>query len=150
MTMIDQPTNVDVRRVLVADDEPDVRYLVEFSLELAGFEVLVAGDGEEALRIAREESPDLVLLDWMMPKLDGLDVLSALRRDELTAGIPVVLLTARSSDQDTWDGWRAGADYFLTKPFDTSELTRYVDYLIAQRRERVEAEAADAADVLVI
>jgi DNA-binding response OmpR family regulator len=117
--------------VLVADDDPVVRSIVVMNLEEEGYQVLEAADGDEALSLARRAVPDLVVLDVMMPGLDGLDVLSILRGHPNTADIPVVLVTARSADRDILDGWKAGAAYYLTKPFDLDDLLRYVAISLA-------------------
>ena len=114
------------RRILVADDDPAIRTLLVMNLEDEGYQVIEAADGEDALRLARHAVPDLVLLDVMMPGLDGLDVLGVLRGHGPTADIPVVLLTAKSEDGDIWDGWRAGAAYYVTKPFDVEDVLRFV------------------------
>jgi DNA-binding response OmpR family regulator len=118
-------------RVLVADDDPVVRSIVVMNLEDEGYQVIEAKDGDEALWLARRAVPDLVVLDVMMPGLDGLDVLSILRGNPNTAEIPVVLVTARSADRDILDGWKAGAAYYLTKPFDIDDLLRYVALSLA-------------------
>ena len=109
-------------RVLVVDDDADIRTVLELTLEHAGFEVLPAADGEQALRLARVERPDVVLLDVMMPGRDGIDVLRSLRTDPRTSNIPVLLLTARAQPQDAVSGLEAGADDYITKPFDGDEV----------------------------
>jgi len=118
------------RRVLVADDDPDIRSLLSFNLTAEGFDVLAAGDGNEAWSLARQAAPDLIVLDVMMPERDGLDVLTSLKGHPRTRAIPVVLLTAKAEDADVWDGWRAGADYYMTKPFNLDEFLRFVDCLL--------------------
>src|SRR5258708_25288633 len=103
---------VSSRRVpvlLVADDDEDILMLVQLRLSRSGYEVIVARDGEEALRLAQERHPDLAVLDWMMPKASGLEVLRAIRANAATADIPVVLLTARASEADVQQGLDAGA-----------------------------------------
>jgi DNA-binding response OmpR family regulator len=85
--------------------------------------------GPDLLDLVRSARPDLVVLDIMMPKMDGLEVLAALKGDAATKEIPVVMLTAKSSDADLWSGWEAGADYYITKPFDLEELLRFIGYL---------------------
>lgn len=105
-------------KVLVVDDEPDIRELCRVNLEFAGYEVLEAGDGEEALAVCRRESPDLVFLDLMMPRLDGWGVLEALTADPSTKDIPVILLTARGAEEDQIRGWMGGIVEFVAKPFN--------------------------------
>lgn len=118
-----------VRRVVVADDDPDIVDILTFNLTTAGYEVTSAADGVEALELVRASMPDLVVLDIMMPRMDGLEALAALKADEATKEIPVVMLTAKTSDTDQWAGWEAGADYYITKPFDLDELLRFIGYL---------------------
>jgi diguanylate cyclase (GGDEF)-like protein len=110
------------RSVLVADDDADIRAFLEITLSLAGFDVLEAVDGVEALDLARRSTPDLILLDVMMPRMDGLAALQKLREDARTSHIPVVLLTARAQREDTLGGLEAGADDYVTKPFDGDVL----------------------------
>jgi DNA-binding response OmpR family regulator len=112
--------------VLVADDDRDVLNLVRFRLEREGVRVLTAADGEAALQVAREEIPDVCVLDVMMPKLNGFEVLKKLRDGEATAGIRVILLTARSGDSDVDQAFDVGADDYVTKPFNPQELRQRV------------------------
>jgi DNA-binding response OmpR family regulator len=116
--------------LLVADDDEDVLMLVQLRLSRSGYEVVVARDGEEALRLAREKQPDLAVLDWMMPKASGLEVLRALRADEETASIPVLMLTARASASDIEQGLAAGADDYIAKPFSPQELASRVQSIL--------------------
>jgi DNA-binding response OmpR family regulator len=116
--------------LLVADDDEDILALVQFRLSRSGYEVVVARDGEEALRLAREQLPDLAVLDWMMPKVSGLDVLRAIRAGADTADIPVVLLTARASASDVQEGMDAGADDYVAKPFSPQELAARVHSIL--------------------
>jgi len=109
-------------RILVVDDDPDILQFVQMNLELDGFEVELAGGGREALRKAREAPPDLMLLDVMMPEMDGLTVLRRMRSDPPTASVPVIVLTARSLAEDRVRGLDLGADDYITKPFDLEEL----------------------------
>jgi DNA-binding response OmpR family regulator len=119
----------DLRRVVVADDERDIAGLLTMNLEMEGYTVETVYDGEAALEAIHRTEPDFVLLDVMMPKMNGLDVLQALKADPATADIPVIMLTAKAGDDDVWAGWSAGASYYLTKPFDLDELLRYLAYL---------------------
>jgi CheY-like chemotaxis protein len=110
--------------ILVADDDPDVMAVIVDTLEPEGYRILTAADGESALRIAREARPDIVVLDWMMPGLDGLSVCRALRQDAdpEVARMPVVLITGRADAQDTAAGFDAGVTDYLTKPFKPTHL----------------------------
>jgi DNA-binding response OmpR family regulator len=109
-------------KILVVDDEPDVVELVGFNLKNAGFEVLSAGHGEEALAKARSHSPQLIVLDVMIPERDGLEVCKILRRDPATASIPIIMLTAKAAEIDRVLGLELGADDYVTKPFSPREL----------------------------
>lgn len=119
----------DAPLVLCADDDADIRALLTIRLERAGFRVAQAADGEQALSLARELSPDVLVLDVMMPRLSGTEVLLALRGDEATAAIPVVLLSARAQEADVERGLEAGADAYLAKPFQAPELIEVVGRL---------------------
>ena len=112
--------------VLVADDDPDILSLVTLRLERSGYEVVAAGDGEEAVARALARTPDLALLDVMMPKLDGYQVTERLRSEEATRFLPVILLTARIQEADIARGIEAGADDYVEKPFSTQELSARV------------------------
>jgi two-component system response regulator MprA len=116
-------------KILVVDDDPSVRSLVADSLEIEGYEVYTAEDGFAGLRAIEAHRPDCVLLDVMMPGLDGHQVLQRIRAGEDGHALPVVMLTAYSDDANAWQAWTEGVDYFLAKPFDADELLRYLDYL---------------------
>ena len=119
-------------RLLVVDDDEDIRDLVELNFMMEGYEVLTAADGWQAEVMVRRERPDVVVLDVMMPGRDGLEVLRSLRADPATHDIPVVLLTAKATNGETLEGWRAGAAGYTTKPFDPGDLIRYVSRLLQQ------------------
>lgn len=118
--------------VLVADDDGDIKDLVAFKLENAGYSVVAVDDGDEALRQMREVRPELAVLDVMMPGLSGLDVLREIRTDESLAGTKVILLTARARDVDVDAGFSTGADDYLTKPFSPRELVHRVGALMGR------------------
>src|ERR1700722_4492968 len=117
-------------KILVVDDEPDALELIEVNLKASGYEVLVADDGRGALQKARAALPDLILLDVMLPEMDGLEVCKALRRDAATALIPVIMLTARAAEMDRVLGLELGADDYITKPFSPRELILRVKNLL--------------------
>jgi len=117
--------------VLVVDDEPNIRRLVQVHLEAAGYRVTTAADGRAALEQFGRVRPDLVLLDVMMPEMDGLEVLRHLKAHPESAGVPVVLLTARSGNDDIRRGWQQGTDFYLPKPFNPAELRELVRQLLA-------------------
>ena len=110
------------KKVLICDDEPYIRESVSYVAREAGFEVLTAEDGQEALETARRERPDLVFLDLMMPRKNGFQVCEALREDEATRGIYVIILTARGQEVDRERGVKVGANEYLTKPFSPRKL----------------------------
>ncbi len=115
------------RTILVADDDDDIRALVTLRLRRFGFEVVTAADGEQALALVRDRAPDLAILDVTMPGLTGLEVTRALRADEQTRGIPVLLLTARVQDADLAAGLEAGATGYVRKPFQPAELLARIE-----------------------
>jgi DNA-binding response OmpR family regulator len=120
--------------VLVADDDADIRDLVAFKLEQAGFEVISVEDGRTALDQARSRNPTLAVLDVSMPGLSGIDVCRMLRADPATADMLVVMLTARVQEQDVEGGFNAGADDYVTKPFSPRELVSRVQALLSRAR----------------
>src|ERR1051326_4220882 len=120
-------------KILVVDDEPDAVELVEFNLQGAGFDVLKAADGAEALKQARAHSPDMVVLDLMLPEVDGLEVCKILRRDPATSAIPIIMLTAKAAEIDRVLGLELGADDYITKPFSPRELVLRVKNLLKRR-----------------
>jgi len=119
--------------VLVADDDPDILDLVRYRLERSGYEVATATDGAEAVRLAGELAPALAVLDVMMPSLDGLEATRRLRGDPATARIPVILLTAKAQDADVQEGFLAGADDYIRKPFSPRELSARVQAVLGRR-----------------
>ena len=118
--------------VVVADDDADIRDLVTFKLGSAGYTVVPAAVGDEALQLINEHRPELAVLDVMMPGQSGLDVLRSIRADEALAGTRVILLTARARDVDVDAGFSTGADDYLTKPFSPRELVHRVTTLIGR------------------
>jgi DNA-binding response OmpR family regulator len=121
-------------KVLTVDDDDAIRCLVRENLELSGFEVIEAADGEAALRAVAAEKPDLVILDVKMPGMDGWNVLRTLRTDPATATLPVVMLTVLADDANVARGWGIGADFYLTKPFEPLELVQVVTRLLCADR----------------
>ena len=117
------------KKILAVDDERHIVRLVEVNLQRAGYEVVTAYDGREALEKVKAEKPDLVVLDVMMPYMDGFEVLKNLKADPETAEIPVIMLTAKAQDADVFRGWQSGVDCYLTKPFNPMELLTFVKRL---------------------
>jgi two-component system phosphate regulon response regulator PhoB len=132
-------------RILVVDDEPDITALVAYHLAKSGYRVSTATSGTEALKSAREERPDIVVLDLMLPGLSGYDVLAELRRRDETRDVGVILLTARRDEPDRIKGLTLGADDYLTKPFSPAELTLRVQALL----RRLASPAVAAGSTLV-
>lgn len=112
--------------ILVVDDEPGIVDIARANLEGLGYRVISAGNGLEALELIRQESPDLVILDILMPEVDGWDVLERVEADPEMAGIPIIMLTARASDEDVLRGLESGAVEYMTKPFYPQELVAAV------------------------
>ena len=119
-------------QVLIVEDDPDIRALVAFKLRQADFTVAEEEDGEAGLAAATELKPDVLLLDWMMPKLSGIEVLLQLRANPETAAIPVIMLTARAQESEIERGFAAGADDYIVKPFNPRELQSRVEALLAR------------------
>jgi len=113
--------------VVVADDDDVLRSLLVLNLEAEGMNVHEAQNGAQALQFALTHQPDLIVLDVMMPVHDGLKVLRALKDEPSTANIPVILLTARAAPEEVEEGWRAGADFYVTKPFHMDKLLDFID-----------------------
>jgi DNA-binding response OmpR family regulator len=131
--MSDPASADDQPVILAADDDEDILQLVAFRLGRAGYRVLQARDGEEAIALATEHEPDLAVLDVGMPKMDGLEVARRLRAAEATKSIPIIMLTARAQDTDVQGGFDAGANDYLRKPFSPNELRTRVEALLARR-----------------
>lgn len=112
-----------MKKILIVDDEADIIEILQFVLEAQGFECITALDGEEGLKLARESNPDLIILDVMMPKMNGYKICRLLKFDEKYKNIPIFMITARSQDKDKEIGEETGADEYITKPFQ-------VDYVI--------------------
>ena len=114
------------KRILVVDDEKHIVRLVQINLERQGYEVVAAYDGREGMERLREQRPDLIILDVMMPHMDGFEVLATLKGGDEYRDIPVIMLTARAQDKDVLRGMECGADLYLTKPFNPFELVNFV------------------------
>ncbi len=122
------------KRLLMVDDEPELLMLVESRLKANGFEVLIATDGQRALEMAKKEKPDLIVLDLMLPKMDGYKVCGLLKRDSRYAKIPIILFTARAQEEDKKLGEEVGADAYLTKPFEPSVLLETIKKLLDKEK----------------
>ncbi len=127
-------------RVLVVDDEDDIRELCRVNLEFEGFDVIDAPDGATALDRAARQRPDVIFLDLMMPQMDGWEVLRRLKEDDATADIPVVLLTARTGEEDQMRGWQEGILEYVSKPFNPLSLVEWAKRAMEPRDPADEAE----------
>src|SRR3954463_7528712 len=134
--MVMQATAVK-QKILIVDDEPDALELIGFNLKNGGYEVITAENGSEALKKARAFMPNLILLDLMIPEVDGLEVCKILRRDPATAGIPIIMVTAKAAELDRILGLELGANDYVTKPFSPRELVLRVKNLL-QRGGQIE------------
>src|SRR6202142_729699 len=121
-------------KILVVDDEPDALEVLGFKLRQAGYTPIFAKDGTRAIAIARDERPNLIVLDLMLPEVDGLEVCKILRRDPSTASIPVIMLTARASEMDRVLGLELGSDDYVTKPFSPRELVLRIRKQLSRAR----------------
>ena len=129
-------------KILVVDDEPEAVELIEFNLKQAGFDVLTASDGEEALRKAKAALPALMVLDLMLPEIDGLEVCKLLRRDAATARIPILMLTSKAAEIDRVLGLELGGDDYVTKPFSPRELVLRIKKIL--QRGQLPTDKQDA------
>jgi DNA-binding response OmpR family regulator len=137
-------------KILVVDDEPEAVELVEFNLKQAGFDVLTAADGSEALKKARAALPSLIVLDLMLPEVDGMEVCKMLRRDPATAAVPIVMVTAKAAEIDRVLGLELGADDYVTKPFSPRELVLRVKNILQRGRTGAEKpEVHKFGDLLI-
>jgi len=114
------------RKILTCDDEKHIVRLIQVNLERQGYEVITAFNGAECLEKVKEDRPDLIVLDVMMPEMTGFEVLDILKKDPETENIPVIMLTARAQDADVLRGWQSGVECYLTKPFNPMELIAFV------------------------
>ncbi len=110
------------RRLLIVDDEPDLADMIKFRLESNGYEILLANDGQQALEVARKERPDLIILDLMLPKMDGYKVCGLLKKDARYANIPIIIFTAKAQEEDKKLSQEVGANAYLSKPFEPKIL----------------------------
>ncbi len=119
------------KKILTCDDEKNIVRLIQVNLERQGYEVITAYNGRECLEKVSLHQPDLIVLDLMMPEMTGFEVLEELKKHPMTADIPVIMLTARTQDQDVLRGWQAGVECYLTKPFNPIELITFIKRIFA-------------------
>jgi two-component system phosphate regulon response regulator PhoB len=133
--------------ILVVEDEPPLQQLLGYNLKAAGFEVAQAYDGEEALQLIDESVPDLVLLDWMLPEVSGVELCRRLRRRSDTARVPIIMLTARTEEHDRLRGLETGADDYVTKPFSPAELIARIRAVLRRVRPAFSEQALSFHDL---
>lgn len=134
------------KKILAVDDEKHIVRLVQINLEKEGFAVRTATNGREALEAVAQEQPDLIVMDVMMPEMDGFAALQHLKDNPATAGIPVIMLTAKAQDADVFKGWQSGADLYLTKPFNPMELITFVKRIFESQDETKGDDAYDITE----
>ena len=122
-------------KILAVDDEKHIVRLVQINLQKEGYDVVTASTGREALEQVERENPDLVIMDVMMPEMGGFEALQIMKADEKTAQIPIIMLTAKAQDADVFQGWKSGADLYLTKPFNPQELLTFVKRILQDKRQ---------------
>lgn len=127
-------------KILIVDDEASIREMIKVALELVGFKCIEAASAIEAMPLIVDERPDLILLDWMMPEVSGIELLRRLRREQVTQEIPVILLTAKAEEQNTVQALDAGADDYVTKPFSARELTSRIKSVLRRTEGMSENE----------
>jgi two-component system, OmpR family, response regulator MprA len=145
----EQPENQPLPTVLVIDDEDNIVELIKLGLKYEGFKVEAASDGEEGIAIAQRLNPALIILDWMLPEMDGLEVCRRLRTNPTTQDIPVLMLTAKGEVQNRVVGLETGADDYLAKPFSFEELVARI-HAVLRRQSRSKVEEGSAGQVLQI
>lgn len=134
-------------KLLLVEDDPALSELLEFRFQNEGYDVRCTADGDEALILAQEERPDLVILDWMIEGTSGIEVCRRLRRDKETAHVPIIMLTAREAEDDRVRGLETGADDYLTKPFSPRELLARVAAVMRRIRPALAGETVEVGDI---
>ncbi|HEY8004799.1 MAG TPA: phosphate regulon transcriptional regulator PhoB [Phenylobacterium sp.] len=135
--------------VLVVEDEDSLATLLQYNLQKEGYEVALAGDGEEALLLVDERLPDLVVLDWMLPKVSGIEVCRRLRQRNETRNLPIIMLTARGEETDRVRGLDTGADDYVVKPFSMTELTARIRAVLRRIRPGLAEDRVRRGDILI-
>lgn len=133
--------------ILIVEDDPAIEALLAYNLEKENYRVKVAKDGEEALLLISENIPDLVILDWMLPKISGIEVCRRLRQKQATKNLPIILLTARKDESDKLRGFETGADDYINKPFSVAELKARVKAVLRRIRPALADEIVKYADL---
>lgn len=136
-------------KVFLVEDEQSIITLVEYNLKKEGFKVSVSSNGEEALHEIKEQEPDLVLLDWMLPDLSGIDICRSLKKDKKFQDIPIIMLTAKGQEEDKVSALNAGADDYITKPFGHAELVARINALLRRSKPRVAEDKTVYEDLVI-
>ena len=136
-------------KLLLVEDDPSLAELLEFRFEKEGYDVRVTADGDDALVMAAEDVPDLVILDWMIEGTSGIEVCRRLRRDQNTAHVPIIMLTARENEDDRVRGLETGADDYITKPFSPRELLARVSAVLRRIRPALAGESIQVGDIVL-
>lgn len=137
------------QKLLVVDDEKDILTLLEYNLEKAGFKVISAQDGPEAINVAKREMPDLIILDIMLPSMEGTEVCKIIKREETTSHIPIIMLTAKGEEVDKIVGFELGADDYITKPFSPRELILRVRAVLKRGSEKKDKTTINAGPITI-
>jgi two-component system phosphate regulon response regulator PhoB len=132
-----------VALILIVEDEPDIQELIAYNVEKAGHEAQRAGSAEQALDMVREVLPHLILIDWMLPGMSGIELAKSLRGNRRTEGIPLIMVTARGAEQDKLAGLETGADDYMTKPFSPAELNARIKAVLRRRAPQVTDDAVE-------
>lgn len=136
-------------KVFLVEDEQSIITLVEYNLKKEGFKVSVSSNGEEALHEIKEQEPDLVLLDWMLPDLSGIDICRSLKKDKKFQDLPIIMLTAKGQEEDKVAALNAGADDYITKPFGHAELVARINALLRRSKPRVAEDKTVYEDLVI-
>ena len=136
-------------KIFIVEDEPSIVQLVKYNLEKQNFKVLVSNNGEEGLQEIKKTEPDLILLDWMLPDLSGIDICKALRKDTKFKNVPIIMLTARSQEEDKVLGLNVGADDYLPKPFSNLELIARVNALLRRSKTSIAEDVVSFQDLKI-
>ena len=147
--IISERENMAKGKILIIEDEADIVEMIEYNLKEAGYKTLVASNGEKGISLAVEEQPDLIILDLMLPVIDGFDVCRTLRGGEKTSGIPIIILSAKSHETDKVLGLELGADDYMTKPFSPRELLARIKAVLRRGQESTQSKKIDVGIVSI-
>ncbi len=143
------PRSMNKRQILIVEDEKPIRDMVYFALDGDGYEIIEAVDGKQAAERLAQESPDLILMDWMLPDLSGLELVRRIKRDEFTREIPIIMLTAKTEERDKIEGLDSGADDYITKPFSVKELSARIRAVLRRAETNIEENKLSYGNLLL-